>query len=77
MYDHSRDDELLKKELDTELNKHIQRESDLFKAQQIAQNSSIQNINDKFKTYKITIAKESLRSYLIENKIIDSLKKGF
>jgi len=42
-----------------------------------ASNIAVVNIKDKFKTYKITIPKESLRSYLIENKIIDSLKKGF
>jgi hypothetical protein len=32
---------------------------------------------DKTKSYKITVAKENLRKYLIENKIIDSLVKGF
>ncbi len=42
-----------------------------------AANMTGENIKDRGKTYKITIAKESLRSYLIENKIIDSLMKGF
>lgn len=54
IYDHSRDDELLKNELDTELKMHIQKETDLFKAHQLSQDNGMQNINNKINNLLLT-----------------------
>ncbi len=63
IYEHSNDDELLKKDLDKELKKHIQNETDLFKKHQSSQDNSMQMINDKINNLLLTQRELLSRGY--------------